>query len=333
MIKITKTTTVEEIFKCWLNDYEKFNLKPGSFDRKENTCRWQVYPHIGSKSAKSLSIDDVEFMIDQLRVSGYSYSTIKKAFEAVASCYRFYRQHHKLTNNPTDGIKVPSGGKKRVNKICFYTYEQLQIIQRECQRIYKNGGCVYPSGDLIIILANTGMRAGELLALTWSDVDLRRRIISVNKNAVRVKNRTPDAKTQYSHIIQDSTKTSSSIRSVPINDTAYDAFQRLSQSKGKRGFVCKTKAGSLLTLQNFRRAFDRILKNSGFPPEYWYGLHALRHTFATNLISKGADIKKVSEILGHSSVSITYDYYVHFIPRDLQATVNLLDNRKSDVQN
>lgn len=325
MIKIEKNTTVKEIIAFWLNEHEKLSLKPGSFDRKENTCRWQVYPLIGSKLARTLSVDDVEFMIQQLRLSGYSYSTIKKALEAVGACYRFYRLRHKLTNNPTDGITVPSGGKKHITKIRFYSYEQLQIIQNECQRTYKNENRVYPQGDLIIILANTGIRVGELLALTWSDVDLCKRIISIDKNAIRVKNRTPDAITQYSQVIQDSAKTSSSIRSVPINETAYNAFQRLSQFTGKRGLVCRTRAGSRLSIENIRRTFDRILKNSGFPPEYWYGVHALRHTFATNLISRGADIKKVSEILGHSSVSITYDFYIHFIPKDLQATVNLLD--------
>lgn len=270
-------------------------------------------------------------MIQKLRLSGYSYSTIKKALEAVVACYRFYRQHHKLISNPTDGVKVPSGGKKRITKIRFYSYDQLQIIQNECQRTYKNGNRVYPQGDLIIILANTGMRIGELLALTWSDVDLCKRIISVDKNAIRVKNRTTDATTKYSQIIQDSVKTSSSIRSIPINDTAYNAFQRLSQFTGKRGLVCRTKTGPRLSIENVRHTFDRILKNSGFPPEYWYGVHALRHTFATNLISRGADIKKVSEILGHSSVAITYDFYIHFISKDLQATVNLLDEPGHNV--
>lgn len=310
----------------WLSKSEKYNLKPSSFDRKENTCKWQVYPYIGKISAKVLSIDDVESMIQQLRLDGYSYSSIKKAFEAVNACYRYYRQRHKLSNNPVDGIRVSSGGKNKIHRIQFYTYEQLQSIQAECQQTYKNGNRVYPQGDLIIILANTGMRVGELLALTWSDVDLCRRVITIDKNAIQIKDREPDATTRYSLVIQDSAKTSSSIRSVPINNTAYAAFLRLAKLNGKRGLISCSRTGKPINIANIRRTLNRVLKNIGFPPEYWYGVHALRHSFATNLLARGADVKKVSEILGHCSVTVTYDFYIHFIPKDLRSTVSLLDD-------
>lgn len=322
---INKATTVKEIMADWLEKSERPNLKPSSFDRKENSCKWQIYPYIGSIPAKKLDNNDVEDLIQLLLAKGYSYSTIKKAIEAIGACYRYYRLHHKLTNTPTDGVRVPSGGRNKIRRIRFYSFEQLQMIQKECLRMFGNGVPVYPQGDLLVILINTGMRVGELLALSWPDVDLCRRLITIDKNAIIVKERNEQKENHYKQIIQDSTKTSSGIRTIPMNNEAYAAFVRLAALYGKRGLIAKTRNGKPLLVGNVERTLKRVLQNLNFPEDGWYNVHALRHSFATALLAKGADIKKVSEILGHSSVQITYDYYIHFIPKDYADTVKLLD--------
>lgn len=322
---IKKTTTVEEIMIAWLNEIERPNLKPASFDRKENTCKFQVFPYIGNTPAKLLCNNDIENLIQQLLQKGYANSTIKKAVEAVGCCYRYYRLHGKLSNDPVLGVRVPSGGRSKYRHVRFFLPEQVAAIQKECLRTYGNGTRVYPQGDLIIILLNTGMRVGELLALTWRDVDLHGRMINIDKNSVRVKQRKPDGSYEFVQIVQDSTKTSSGIRYVPINQTAHDAFLRLAELTGRRGFIARSRTGQPLLIGNIERTLLRILRNCGYPREYWYNVHALRHTFASNLLRKGADIKKVSEILGHSTVKFTYDYYIHFMPKDYTDTVNLLD--------
>lgn len=314
--------------KDWLYTQEIYNLKPGSFDRKENTCVQQVFPYIGSLPVKRVTIDDIESFVQSLRMAGYSYSTIKKAYEAVHACFRFYQIHRKIPTNPADGVRVSSGGRKLPLRVKYYTQPQLQMIQRECLRCYSNNIRVYPQGDLIIILANTGIRVGELLALTWNDVDFFNRSISIEKNAVQLKCRENNSRPEhhYKQFIQDSAKTSSSIRIVPLNQTAYDAFQRLRKISNGKGLVAQSRHGKALNHSNIARTLKRILQNLNFPANMIFGPHALRHSFASALISKGADIKKVSSILGHSSVTITYDYYIHFIPQDFSSTVELLDS-------
>ena len=74
-----------------------------------------------------------------------------------------------------------------------------------------------------------------------------------------------------------------------------------------------TKNGTVITPRNIDRIFRRIAVGAGLPEEKIYGIHALRHTFATLLLSNGVDIKTVSELLGHSDVTITYNTYIHVV--------------------
>lgn len=324
-MEISKNTTVQNIMLDWLEKIEMPHLKPDSYDRKENTCKYQVFPVLGSLPATELTNNDVEGMIQQLLRQGYSYSTIKKSVEAVGGCYRYYRTHGKLTNDPTAGVRIPKGGSSKAVKVRCYNADQLYAIQQESLRLRPDGSRVYPQGDLIIILINTGMRIGELLALNWSDVDLRHRQILICKDSVRIKSRAPSGRTSYIQLIQDTTKSPSGARTIPMNDTAYQAFIRLAKKNGKKGLIARTNTGSPLLHGNIDRTLRRIITNCGFPSTLQYGLHSLRHSFATNLLLRGADIKKVSELLGHSSVKITYDIYVHFIPADYMSTVLMLD--------
>ena len=74
---------------------------------------------------------------------------------------------------------------------------------------------------------------------------------------------------------------------------------------------------------NFERSFHTVLKKAGIGGDY--GVHALRHTFASMLFTKGVDVKIVSKILGHSSVKITYDIYVHLFDKDVSMVTMVLD--------
>ena len=74
---------------------------------------------------------------------------------------------------------------------------------------------------------------------------------------------------------------------------------------------------------NFERSFKALLKSIGIEGEY--GIHSLRHTFASLLFAKGVDVKIVSKLLGHSSIKITYDIYVHLFDKDIQYITSVLD--------
>ena len=100
----------------------------------------------------------------------------------------------------------------RCSDVVFYTESELEFICREARRVYGNGAPVYRYGEAIVLLANTGMRVGELLALNWNSVNEVNKKIVINGNAVSVKKRKGTTPVGYETLIQSSTKTAAGQR-------------------------------------------------------------------------------------------------------------------------
>lgn len=168
----------------------------------------------------------------------------------------------------------------------------------------------------IILSLMTGLRIGELCALKWSDIDLKKRIIVVNKTLQRI-----CEKGKKSKITITTPKTSNSLREIPISNTLYDFLIKLKPAKRDIYFLTSTFVPT--EPRNYRKIYLTLLKklkinNTSF--------HALRHTFATRLIENKVDIKTVSELLGHASVNITISIYVHSEFNTKRKAVKTLDN-------
>jgi integrase len=113
------------------------------------------------------------------------------------------------------------------------------------------------------------------------------------------------------------------VRNIPLNETAQQAIKRLCDQHPDSPYIVCAQNGDVLPPQQYQRSFYRILKNCGLPK---YGVHSLRHTFATHLINSGVDPKTVSTLLGHASVRITLDTYVHATYETKKEAVDALDN-------
>ena len=127
---------------------------------------------------------------------------------------------------------------------------------------------------------------------------------------------------RYETRIFESVKTKSSNRYIGLNSTAMEALRNLQQLTGDHEFVATNKTGGLVTYNNFAKTFYGLLRTLQLKQR---GLHNLRHTFASHLFAKKVDIKIISELLGHSSVQITYDTYVHILDEQKQHAVRAID--------
>lgn len=319
-----KRQTIRVGMEEWLNNVLKHSLKPMSYDRKECTLHNQVYPYIGDCQVGSLNHKQIENMISDQLDSGVSYSTVKKALEAVRGFYQYLINNRQISINPAAGIKLPAA-KKSTKEISFYTEEELQRIYQSAVSTYSNGVQIYRLGQVIKLLANTGLRVGELLGLRWCDVDMDNKTLTVRGNRVTVIQRGADGSRKYVSIYQPSPKTKSGTRTIPLNKNAMECLTYLQEINGKFENVCATKNGQPVSPRNIDRMFRNVATKAGIEPERIYGVHSLRHSFASMLIAKGVDIKKVSNLLGHKDVYITYDIYVHLLPKDYSDAVALLD--------
>ena len=207
-------------------------------------------------------------------------------------------------------------------EITFFDDVQVAAICEESISKYNNGKMIYRLGHSIILLLYTGMRVGELLGLKWNDIDWEKKTITISRSVVNVKDRSDNAKTIYRLLEQNSTKTGSSDRIIPIGQKTLAALQELKKINAGFEYVMSTSSNNLTNPRNMNRMFGNILSRCGIEP---CGVHTLRHTFASMLFKKGIDVKTVSELLGHADVKITYNTYIHLIKEQKQQAIALLD--------
>src|SRR5579863_1040441 len=158
--------------------------------------------------------------------------------------------------------------------------------------------------EIIIFALHTGMRMGEILALTWNGVDLFRRTVTVfrSKNGER--------------------------RTIPINETVLTLLKGRSKVRALRNdLVFYGKACTPIDGHNLRRAFRTALKKTTIEN---FRFHDLRHTFATRLVQSGVDLYKVQRLLGHKSPLMT-QRYAHHYPESLRDGVKMLDKGNPSI--
>ena len=165
-------------------------------------------------------------------------------------------------------------------------------------------------GDLrclgIFVCMYTGLRIGELCALKWSDIDLENNMIYVTRTLQRLTN-TSDSSTK-THICEGTPKTITSKREIPICSVLARALGEHESLFDKNAYLLSGSPSKCIEPRNLQYYFKRFQLRHNIDP---LNCHALRHTFATTGISSGIDVKTVSELLGHSNVNITLNYYVH----------------------
>lgn len=324
---VVQRNTVAVYMTNWLESNKRNELKPKSYDRLEQTLAYQVFPKIGHLQIASIQSSHVQKMVNDLRDEGYSYSTIKKAYDAVNDCFRTGMIQKTVMFNPALGVKLPSKKSFGKTEIKFYEENEIKQIQEAAVETFSNGKQIYRLGAAIPLAINTGLRMAELLGLKWNDISFEKKTLSVNGTRVVVKNRSVNAESKYIVIDQDSAKTEAGERTIPLNDDAYNALLNLKGVTGDFEYVLSTENGNPILPRYLDRLCRCILVKAGLPEEKIYGLHSLRHTFASMLFRNGVDVKTVSELLGHSDVTITYNTYIHLIEDQKRIAVETMNKK------
>lgn len=153
----------------------------------------------------------------------------------------------------------------------------------------------------IVIALYTGLRIGELLALKWTDIDFKNKLIYVNRTFETTSNN------HKTITYEDLPKTNNSIRELPISNQLLSTLKEL-KSISKSDYVVASYKGTSIKIRAYQKSFENLLNKLKIKH---YSFHSLRHTFATRLLENGVDVKTISELMGHSSPTITLNRYVH----------------------
>lgn len=315
-----KKLTVSELTKEWLST-KIFEIKAGSYDRIEATINNQIIPQIGHYQITSVTTSDIQQMINNLANQNYSYSIIKKAYNAINGCFKYAIDNQYLTQTPVKNIVLPKQKEKKKSDIEFFNDDEINLINRHSIEKYSTGKYIYKHGYAFPLLLNTGLRVGELLALKWKNVDFDNMQIHIVATRGQIIDRSSDKKRYI--VVDKNTKTESSYRTVPINKQAYEALMHFRNFNYNNDYVMANSDNNVVSYRNLHRAFSKILEKSNIN----HGtVHSLRHTFATKLFHNGIDTKIISDLLGHSDVSITYNIYTHVIKEQKMKAVKVLDD-------
>lgn len=313
-------------------------IKDSSYDILERVFNNQIrYSEVGQKKMKDITIDDMQAFIDDI-AKNYSISIVKKVMEILKPSIKKAVIEQKMRFNPLDFVVMPKKniiiGMEDEEKEQMYTTEEIEKITEVCMSFYgtnTRNTKRYRYAPAYILLLNTGMRVGELAALSWKDVDYDRKIIRISKTVSTIMNRNRFESDNKKVNVITTTKTKKSNRVIPMNETALLVLKELEKRQKEMGiksdYVIAAKEGNPMLVRVLEQTFSRICEENFI--EY-KGVHALRHTFGSVLVKKGVDIKVISEMLGHSTVQFTYDRYIHVINEMKAEAVNLI--HVSDVK-
>lgn len=270
----------------WLKN-QKIYLKYSTFTNYCNISHNQIIPNLGNYEVDQLNNDILqEFILNQLkegRCDGKGGISQKYAQDIIAVL--------KLTLGKEIEIQLPYSPPKEVE--IFEKSDQVALINSLQSNIcHKNFG--------ILLTIHTGLRIGELCALRWSDINFDAQLLHINKTMIRTYTKEDGSKLNIT-----APKTRSSIRTIPLNKWIMQYAVLLRGNDNEYIITGKEKH---IEPNKYRLYYNRQLKDLDLPHRKF---HSLRHTFATRCIECGCDYKSLSELLGHSNVSITMNLYVH----------------------
>lgn len=320
-----KQTTTKDYLENWLYTVKNNTVANSSLDKMESILKNQIYPEIGNIQISNLTADDIQKLVNKMSSDGYSYSTINQAFHIINDCFKNGFLKKTVAFNPATGVVIKRN-KSTTDKdtIKFYTQEEVKKISDEAISKTLINSNRHRLGWSVVLLLNTGMRIGELLGLTWEKVDFVNKEMSIVQSVKKEKVRDKDGKFikgEYQTVV-GKTKTSSSIRKIPLNKIAIISLNELKKITGNYKFVISNSNGDVLTASGYRRMLDSVYINANVEKK---GIHALRHTFASSLFRNCVDVKTVSELLGHSDVSVTYNTYIHLIDAQKRSAIEAID--------
>jgi integrase len=303
----SKSITVAEAAEDWINFVGGEGRERSTIDQYRQHVRHHIVPRLGGERLARLTSPGINAFRDEL-IKGMSRAMAKKVLGSLKAILKDAKRRGNVAQNVAADVSITTQGR---------TKPKLEIgrdipTRTEIQRIIDAAG----SGRgraLLMTAALTGMRASELRGLRWADVDLSKRQIHVRQRADRYR--------KIGH-----PKSAAGARTIPIGDMVVNTLHqwRLQCPKGLENLVFPTGAG---TIQNHANIVQRILDPAQVAAGVVdgegtakYGMHALRHFYASWCINRKADgglelpPKTVQTRLGHASIVMTLDRYGHLFP-------------------
>lgn len=289
---------LKELFDIWLNKYTKHTIKLRTYVTYQNIIDKHISPFLGDYKLNELSVsiiqDFILFKIEKGNLTtgeALAYNTVNSIISVLKQALKCAYNLELINKDVTKKITLPPASEKKIE---VFDAKEQHLLESFCLNNKRN----YIG---IVICLYTGIRIGELLALTWNDIDFEKKLLTVNKNVCTLK---INGKIVM-HI--DNPKTKSSNRIIPIPKQLLPYLRKIKKISSSN-FIITTRSNAMVKTRAYQRTFKSILTRLNIK---YRNFHSLRHTFATRALELGMDVKSLSEILGHKNAMITLNRYSH----------------------
>lgn len=309
--------TLTDYFPLWLD--RKRRLAESTHRRYADVGRIYIAPsRLGHTRLSDITRDSVEDWITEMQSRGVPAPTIDKCYRTLRACLSSAEREGKVLANPARAVETPEQDHREP---FFLTAEQVDAIAQEVTDRHR---------ALVYFLAYTGARIGEATALRVKNLDLVRRQVTIAENAPEVAGKK----------LEPGKTKNGKVRTVPIFEGLVEQLADHLDRYGRRdadgdldreGFVFTSAQGTPIRQNNWR---TRVLQAAALranvtragrdgerePPR----VHDLRHTFASLAAANGYTLHEVKEMLGHSTINITSQFYLHLFPDQMAAKAERL---------
>ncbi len=311
--------TVAEYLARWLADYAKPNTSTRTYERYAEIVRANINPVLGHHKLTALQPLHIQDFYSYALTSGRRRGTGGLSAQTVLHIHRLLHgalrqavRWQLLVRNPVEAVEPPRA--KRHEMRVLTEVETAQFVNA------AEGALVYVP---VLLGVTTGMRRGEIVALTWANVDLKADTLTVTRSIEQSK----------TGIAVKTTKTKKGRRTIPLPSLAVTALRKHKAEQGREklrlgpayqdeGLVCAGPDGTVWKPDSLSAAFQRFVRNHKLTR---IRFHDLRHTHATQLLLQGVHPKVVAERLGHSTIVVTLDTYSHVVPGLQEEAARQLD--------
>lgn len=292
--------TTQNLLTEWLENYQKEHIKARTYSRYQGLITMHIVPTLGERNISELGRREIQEFLTQQKKDGnvrngekLSATSTNMMLSVLNLAFEYACDMEYIEENPCERVRRT---KSEAKKIEAFTVEEQRAIEVEIGR----------SDDRrlhgVLLCLYSGLRIGELLGLTWNDVDLDRGVIKITKTVYREKNESGTWQ-----LCVDTPKTKASNRVIPLPEYITDMLRQNYRS-AKTPYIVENKKGERMSIRSYQYIFEKLTERAGARK---LNFHALRHTFATRAIECGMDLKTVADIMGHQNASITLNRYAH----------------------
>ncbi len=256
--------TLAQWTHMWLWDYKRNSVKPKTFDQYETMLRIHVLPALGELKLVDIQTDHVQKLINKMYRDGSSTRTIELMKVILHALLKQAHKNNLVSSNVCENVVLPKKSKKAIRVLNNDEQDKLIAVLR--------GNYI---GRGLLFALYTGMRKGEVLALSWDDFNENEKTISVSKTLSRV--RTYSTGMNKTELVVSSPKTEKSNRTIPLIDSAYKLLLRHRRQQEKymemvgdfyqnKNLIFSSNTGTYLDPGNFNRKLKKCCKAAGIEP-------------------------------------------------------------------